>query len=208
MNGKLETSPNGGRHDRSQWDDDLADAINVPPVTVAEHKYPLRDLIASGMLSGAVAGCVSLMANVIGSVLWPAITGAPQHPLRLIQIYLTFPLGETALRLDGGLTVAAGCGLYLFTGMLYGVIFRLVLSAYFPRADLGARLLMSSALMLVVWIINFYAILSWLQPLLLGGRWIVELIPWWVAALTHLVFGWTMAALHAPHNQNGPRATT
>ena len=25
-----------------------------------------------------------------------------------------------------------------------------------------------------------------------GGRWIVDLIPWWVAALTHLVFGWTM----------------
>jgi hypothetical protein len=196
MDAKVEASPNGGRPSRSQWSDDLAGAINVPPVSVAEHDRPCRDLIASGMLLGAMAGCVSLMVNVIGSVALPAITGEPQHPLRLIQIYLTFPLGETALRLDGGLTMAAGCGLYLLTGVIYGVIFEFVLSTYFPRAGLGARLLMSSALMLVVWIINFYAILSWLQPLLLGGRWIVELIPWWVAGLTHLVFGWTMAAIH------------
>jgi hypothetical protein len=40
--------------------------------------------------------------------------------------------------------------------------------------------------------VNFYAILSWLQPLLFGGSWIVQEVPWWVGALTHLVFGWTM----------------
>ncbi|MCA9210016.1 MAG: hypothetical protein KDA55_16775, partial [Planctomycetales bacterium] len=48
----------------------------------------------------------------------------------------------------------------------------------------------------VIWIVNFYVILSWLQPALFGGNWIVEMIPWWVGLLTHLVFGWTMALVY------------
>jgi hypothetical protein len=40
--------------------------------------------------------------------------------------------------------------------------------------------------------VNFYLVLSWLQPLLLGGDWIVVMIPWWVGALTHLAFVWTI----------------
>jgi hypothetical protein len=35
-----------------------------------------------------------------------------------------------------------------------------------------------------------------LQPLLFGGNWIVEQIPWWVGALTHLVYGWTMVVVY------------
>jgi hypothetical protein len=129
-------------------------------------------------------------------VLWPAITGEAQHPLRLIQVYLTFPLGETALRLDGGLTLAAGCVLYLFTGALYGIFFELLLSSYLPRAGVGARVVICSMLGIGVWLVNFYAILIWLQPLMLGGQWVVELVPWWIAAATHVVFGITIAALY------------
>ena len=49
----------------------------------------------------------------------------------------------------------------------------------------------------LVWGVNYYLILVWLQPLLFGGRWITdnELLPWWVALSTHLVFGWTMAVI-------------
>ena len=32
--------------------------------------------------------------------------------------------------------------------------------------------------------------------LLLDGNWILEKIPMWVAALTHLVFAWTMAFVY------------
>jgi hypothetical protein len=49
----------------------------------------------------------------------------------------------------------------------------------------------------------FYGILSWLQPLLVEGdpgNWITSFkpvfLPWWVAAATHLVFGWTIALLY------------
>ena len=49
-----------------------------------------------------------------------------------------------------------------------------------------------------LWLVNFYGLISWLQPLLFGGSWIVDNreLPWWVALATHLVFGWTMAAIY------------
>ena len=139
-----------------------------------------------GFVFGMFGAGASLLFNVVGSVL------VGQHPLRLVQVYLTFPLGESALQIQDGLTLAVGCCLYLATGMLLGIPFHLVLSRWFAGASFGLRLGVASALALGLWLVNFYALLSWLQPLLFGGRWIVELIPWWVAALTHLVFGWTM----------------
>ena len=175
-----------------QWNDELADAIVMPPRVWQEPGYDAFHYAKVGLLLGIVAGCTSLVLNVIGSVLWPPISGEAQHPLRLIQVYLTFPFGESALHLNSGLVLALGCVLYLVTGML----FVLAISYVLPRADVGARLVACSILALVVWTVNFYLLLDWLQPLVVGGRWIAELIPWWVAALTHLLFGWTIAVLY------------
>lgn len=149
----------------------------------------------TGFMLGIFGACTSLLFNVIGALVVP--TGdAEHHPLRLIQVYLTFPLGEKALHIDHGLTLAIGCCLYLGTGMLLGILFQLFLTRYAGSASLGKRLLLASLLSLGLWVVNFYAILSWLQPLLFGGRWIVDMIPPWVAAATHLVFGWTMALVY------------
>jgi hypothetical protein len=147
-------------------------------------------------LLGGLAGCTSLLLNVVGSVIWPSISGVPQHPLRIIQVYLTFPMGAAALELDSGVLLALGCVLYLGTGMVYGMFFQLAMSYFVPGANLIVRLVVCSVLGLVIWLVNFYGILSWLQPLLFGGNWIVASIPWWVAAVTHLVFGWTMALVY------------
>jgi len=80
--------------------------------------------------------------------------------------------------------------------MLLGVLFQVVLSRFADKSPLLNRLVIASVLGLAVWICNYYLLLSWLQPLLFGGNWIVRLIPWWVAALTHLIFGWTMALVY------------
>jgi uncharacterized membrane protein (DUF485 family) len=82
--------------------------------------------------------------------------------------------------------------------MLLGVLFQVVLSRFADRAILMKRMAIASALALFVWVVNFYLLLSWIQPLLFGGNWIVDpnYLPPWVAALTHLVFGWTMAAIY------------
>ena len=178
------------------WRDDLTGTIQVRHQTWQEPGYNTARYAMAGLWLGSIAGCTSLILNVIGSVLWPAISGEPQHPLRIIQVYLTFPLGESALGLNTDALLPLGCLLYLGTGMLYGMLFELVISYFLPRAGVRARLVAGSILALLVWTLNFYCLLAWVQPLLFGGRWIVDLIPWWVAALTHLVFGWTMALVY------------
>lgn len=142
--------------------------------------------VLAGCVLGMFGAASSLLFNIVGS----ALVG--QHPLQLIRVYLTFPLGAPALDVDSGLSLAIGCCLYLLTGMVLGVPFHLVLTRWFPFASFRVRFFVVSLMALGLWVVNFYGILSWLQPLLFGGRWIVELIPPWVAALTHLVFGWTV----------------
>jgi hypothetical protein len=176
--------------------DELAEYIEIPPQTWQDAEYSAYRYAKVGLLLGCLGGCTSLLVNVIGSALWPAVSGLEQHPLRLIQVYLTFPLGESAMTLNSGVVLALGCVWYLVTGMLYGVAFALAISYFFPNAGLSVRLVVCSILALLIWAINFYLLLAWLQPLLLGGRWIADLIPWWVAALTHLVYGWTIAVLY------------
>ena len=147
----------------------------------------------SGFFLGMLGASVSLLLNVIGA----SIFG--RHPLELIRVYLTFPLGERALELEQGIALAIGCCLYLGTGMLFGMITHLLLtrmahgSAEFP---LARRLVVATVVGIALWLVNFYGVLSWLQPLLFGGNWIVQQIPWWVAAITHLSFAWTMALVY------------
>jgi len=164
--------------------------------------YPAY-LATGGFLLGIFGAMASLIFNVIGSL----VAGKP--PLELIRVYLSFPLGARAFQLaEGGgahsyavgdsLIIALGCCLYLGTGMLLGVPVTLALRTFAPRRSVVTRLVVGGLAALVIWGVNFYGILWWLQPLLFGGRWIVDgsHLPWWVAAATHLVFGWTIALLY------------
>lgn len=155
--------------------------------------------LTSGFVLGGVAAMASLLFNVIGSTI------AGKHPLELIRVYLTFPLGEQAMRLstaeghahviDDGMILALGCCLYIGTGMVLGSFFHWALARVAITKATGTRIVVGTILATAIWIINFYLILSWLQPSLFGGDWITSQIPWWVALATHLVFGWTMAIL-------------
>jgi hypothetical protein len=158
---------------------------------------------AGGFLLGLLAAMVSLLFNAVGSL----VVG--KNPLELIRVYLTFPLGEKALRLtegagpgvyavSDGVIVAMGCCMYIGTGMLLGILVTMALVKFAPTGPLPKRLMVGAAAGLAIWAVNFYGILSWLQPWLFGGRWIVDgtLLPWWVAAATHLVFGCTIAVLY------------
>ena len=42
---------------------------------------------------------------------------------------------------------------------------------------------------------NFYLIITWLQPRLVGQAYVLELMPIWIAALTHLIYGLTLGVL-------------
>ena len=70
---------------------------------------------------------------------------------------------------------------------------------------MAVRMVFASAVGIFLWAIMFYGVLSWLQPMVCGGSWITdgELLPTWVAAGTHIVFGMSMAALY-PLGQFSP----
>ncbi len=154
-----------------------------------------------GFVFGGFAAMASLLFNVVGSTI------AGKHPLEIIRVYMTFPLGEKALALatsegtkmviSDGVILALGCCLYIGTGTVLGVLFHWVICRFALKASLAPRLLWGTALAGAMWIVNFYGILSWLQPALFGGNWITngEYMEWWVALATHLVFGWTMALI-------------
>ena len=160
----------------------------------------------AGFVLGIFGAMASLLFNVIGAPI------AGKTPLELIRVYLTFPLGEKALELSSagqggyavgdGVILAIGCCLYLGTGMLLGIPVYLALTRFAAKGGLIARLAVATVVSLAIWAFNFYAVLSWLQPLLVGGdpgNWITnpKFLPWWVAAATHLVFGWTIALLYS-----------
>jgi hypothetical protein len=153
-------------------------------------KYYTAYHVLAGFVLGMFGATTSLIFNIVGSLL------VGQHPLQLIRVYLTFPLGEAALQTDDNLVLAIGCCLYLATGMALGIPFHYVLSRWLADSTFSTRLVLVSVLGLAVWLVNYYALLSWIQPLLFGGDWIVREIPGWVAAVTHLVFGWTMLLVH------------
>jgi hypothetical protein len=169
-----------------------------------DREYYLTYYATTGFFLGMIGALASLLFNVIGSV------AVGQHPLKLIQVYLTFGLGDRAIApgFNDALALLIGCCLYVATGMVFGVPFQIAMSRLAPRTDLITRLMWATLLGLGLWIVNYYLVLTWLQPLLFGGRWIVDQVPWYVAASTHLVFAWTMAVLY-PYGVFSPyRLTT
>lgn len=147
----------------------------------------------TGFMLGIFGAMSSLLFNIVGSVL------VGQHPLELIRVYLTFPLGDRALELDSGMALAIGCCLYLGTGMLLGIPVYLALTKWTANGSFGKRVIVSSIVAVIIWLVMYYGILSWLQPALVQmspQNYIVNRIPPWVALLTHLVFAWTMVLVY------------
>lgn len=145
--------------------------------------------VVVGSVLGLVAAGASLLFNVVGSLMMGL------EPLRLIKVYLTFPLGEKALSIENGVALSTGVLLYLATGMVFGAVLHSIGQRWFAAASLKKRLWLAAAAGVALWLVNFYVVLAWLQPALFGGRWIVEQIPAPVGAATHLVFTGTLTLL-------------
>ena len=115
---------------------------------------------AGGFALGIIGAVVSLLFNVVGAL----VVGL--HPLRLIQVYLTFPLGERALSnefdTEWRWRLAVVC--ILAQGCCWVFPFRYRWLGFSPMAVWVARLVFATVLGVVLWLVNFYGILSWLQP--------------------------------------------
>jgi len=140
--------------------------------------------VLSGCVLGMIAAWCTLLFNMGGAV----VVG--ESPLKLLRVYSTFlGLANSAERLDAVVLIFA-LGMHTFTGAVCGAPIHVVYSRFFMGQKPASRLVTGVWLGAVMWIVNFYGILSWLQPLVTGTTesYIVNNIPGWVGFLTHVAF--------------------
>lgn len=140
--------------------------------------------ILAGVLIGIAAAWVTLILNVLGSWLID-----PDHdPLKLMRVYATVFAGREALGTNQAAILMLSAGIHTLTGAVCGAPIHVVVSRFFPGLELVARVIAGIVLGIVMWVVNFYGILSWLQPLLVEETIIIRDIPVWVAILNHVAF--------------------
>lgn len=147
----------------------------------------------AGCMLGTIGALNAVLVNVLGSLL------IGQDPLRIIRVYATILYGEPVLiepRPAGYVNqILLVLLLHVGVGTAAGAVFHAALNRYRPGRSAGFKIAAGAGYGLLMWIVNFYLVLSWLQPLLHGRAFVLEFIPWWVAALTHLAFGLTLGIL-------------
>ncbi len=162
----------------------------VPPKIREEWSLVYRGTV--GALAGFLGSVTSLVANVLGA--W----ALGIERLMLLRVYATIFEGSDALELENTSFVAVVLLTHIIVGAIFGIVF-VALTSQLPQIrQLVHYAAAGLAFGLLLWIGNFYLILSWLQPLISGDAYIVENIPWWVAALTHICYGLTLAVVAFP----------
>ena len=142
---------------------------------------------------GAVAGFLASIAILGSDVIVARFMGF--SPFMLLRYYATIREGSTALLMSSWTFFLNAFVMHMAVGSALGAVFVLIVSGRpaFQRWDryVGAGI----AFGLTVWIVNFYFLLSWIQPLINGRAYILESIPWWVGAGTHAIYGLTLAVV-------------
>ena len=153
---------------------------------------PVRE--ASGISTftvGSVAGFLGAITCLICNIAGALVLGV--EPLRLLRIYATILEGRRALELSQANFFIAAFAVHMVTGILFGMIF-----AFGARkfcSGLERYILAGTGYGIAIWLLNFYGILSWLQPLLYGSAFILAEIPIAVAVLTHICYGLVVASV-------------
>ena len=142
-------------------------------------------------LAGFLGALVSLGLNMFGA----RIVGI--ETLKLLRIYATIIQGSAALDVSRSDFFGASLLLHIAAGMLFGMLFARIVTRL-RSMGLVQFTLLGAGYGLAVWLINFYLILSWVQPLFYGSSFIVSGIPVEVAALTHLSYGISVALIIHP----------
>jgi hypothetical protein len=147
--------------------------------------------VLSGMVIGVIASWATLLLNVGGALL------LGEEPLKLLRVYSTILGGARTAGGSEAVVLIFALGVHTLTGAACGAPIHVIVSRFFPGQRLISRLFTGALLGIAMWIINFYGILSWLQPLLLGepSSYIVDNVPAWVGLLSHVAFTETILLL-------------
>lgn len=150
--------------------------------------FYLTFYVVAGLLIGVLGSLVSFLANVLGSLL------LRQDPLLFLRVYGTFFLGKEALVSDDLSFFMLVAVVHFSVGAIAGAVFHVGVNYFVPdRAALQIGL--GALYGLLMWFVNFFVVIAWVQPRLFGEAYVLQLMPAWVAILTHVLYGVTLGAL-------------
>ena len=144
--------------------------------------------VVSGTILGILGSLTSFLFNVVGSLV------VNQDPLRFLRVYGTFFLGARALTTDDLNFFMLVAVVHFSVGAAAGAVFHVLVNRFVPERPL-LHVLLGALYGLLMWVVNFYGVITWLQPRLVGQAYVLALMPAWVAILTHLVYGLTLGLL-------------
>jgi hypothetical protein len=150
--------------------------------------FYLTFYVVAGMLIGILGSLASFLFNVVGSLV------VNQDPLLFLRVYGTVFLGARALTTDDLNFFMLVAVVHFSVGATAGAVFHVLVNRFVPERPL-LQVALGAAYGLCMWVVNFYLVMTWLQPRLVGQPYVLDLMPAWVAALTHLVYGLTLGLL-------------
>lgn len=167
--------------------------VAATAAVVPQHPWPppgfyLTFYVVVGAVLGIVGSLVSFLFNVFGSLM------VDQDPYYILRVYGTVFLGQEALTTDNLNFFMLVAVVHFSVGALAGSVFHVVVN-WFGLSGAGRQIALGAAYGLLMWIVNFYFVLTWLEPALVGQAYVIELIPAWVGALTHILYGVTLGLL-------------
>ncbi len=159
--------------------------------------FYLTFYVVVGTILGVLGSLASFLFNVFGSLM------VNQDPYQILRVYGTVFLGQEALTTDNLNFFMLVAIVHFSVGAMAGAVFHVAINRYFPNATGVQQIGLGAAYGLLMWIVNFYLVLWWLEPALVGQAYVLELMPFWIAALTHVVYGVTLGVLQ-PLGQFSP----
>jgi len=145
--------------------------------------------LVAGLMLGTMGAINSFLFNLVGSFI------VNQDPMLILRVLGTFFIGKNALTTPDMTFLMLVMLTHLAVGAVAGAIFHLLLNLFFPRLAGLVLLLASAGFGILLWVVTFYGVISWLQPILVGQAYILQMMPVWVALLTHVVYGLTLGLL-------------
>ena len=165
-----------------------AELRTTPAIAWPPPGFYLTFYVVSGLVIGILGSVTSFMFHVVGSLM------VNQDPLRFLRVYGTVFLGAKALTTDDLNFFMLVAVVHFSIGAAGGAVFHVLVNRFAPDRP-ALQICLGAAYGLGMWLVNFYGILVWLQPRLVGQPYVLELMPTWVAALTHVIYGLTLGVL-------------
>lgn len=150
--------------------------------------FYLTFYIVAGTTIGILGSLASFIFHVVGSLM------VNQDPLKFLRVYGTVFLGARALTTEDLNFFMLVAVVHFSIGAIAGAVFHVLVNRFVPNRT-GLQIGLGVLYGLVMWIVNFYLVLSWLQPRLVGEAYVLQLMPAWIAALTHVIYGLTLGLL-------------